>query len=314
MNDFFRFSCPSCGNSLKAKAEQAGKKAHCTKCDVRLVVPTQPDRMGSHPSLASASGPAATSTEFSTNKTSPKESPTASPFHNHRLLVWVSWLVGVLALANVVIYVIIHSSNKQRNNGDRARSIAKDHDRFLGAEKAFAGVVDRIGIELKTYSENFSQINHTQETGALELEFFRFTMTGRVTWDGKKLNYHVNKDIGPRHSAHLYVSVMATCRASGEISKPGRRTAGFTADISIPYYCEATYAYQFNEWQLDGVRLRLGFAQQQVTDNVFNDLFGFEVVKEINKKSETNVTLTPESADFARLYQILSLPAQKAKE
>lgn len=39
MADYFRFSCPQCGQRLKAKREAVGRKAHCKRCGAEFDVP-----------------------------------------------------------------------------------------------------------------------------------------------------------------------------------------------------------------------------------------------------------------------------------
>src|SRR5262249_10227080 len=46
MDEFFRFSCPGCGKTLKALPRNAGKKAHCS-CGRALQVPTPQGTEGS---------------------------------------------------------------------------------------------------------------------------------------------------------------------------------------------------------------------------------------------------------------------------
>jgi DNA-directed RNA polymerase subunit M/transcription elongation factor TFIIS len=39
MADYFRFSCPQCGQRLKAKTDAVGRQAHCKRCGAQFDVP-----------------------------------------------------------------------------------------------------------------------------------------------------------------------------------------------------------------------------------------------------------------------------------
>jgi len=59
MGKYFRFSCPQCGQRLKAKTGAVGREVHCKRCEARIDVPEPATAKHGPPRRAEASFAAA---------------------------------------------------------------------------------------------------------------------------------------------------------------------------------------------------------------------------------------------------------------